>query len=143
MKLLENNQELVATLDGVEVVAELVEPCTVKTADCSQHVCGCGPVPLNANLDASDYEQETLVYQRRAQEYQTIKDNEHLYKDLRKDVSPLTGAVMGLFIGAVVGMLLNSLIQMESSVTYMAIIGALLGGSVALSKNYQPVDDQN
>lgn len=143
MKLLENNQELEATLDGVEVVAELVEPCTVKTANCSKHVCGCGPVPLNANLDASDYEQEALVYERRAQEYQTIKNNERLYKDLRKDVSPLMGAVIGLFIGLVVGMLLNLLIHMESTITYMAIVGALLGGSVVLSKNYQPTDDEN
>jgi hypothetical protein len=55
------------------------------------------------------------------------RKNEIIFKEFRRDFSPIKAALIGILIGGLLGILLNRLVASDSTVAVCAIIGGALG----------------
>jgi len=56
-----------------------------------------------------------------------IRKNKILYKQLRKDFSPIKRGLIGLMIGTVIGVILNKVIYSDVTIIFCSILGCLIG----------------
>lgn len=107
---------------------EVVNDC--QTGGCGCHVKTCGGV-----VDLSGYKDDIEIRQVIYNERKQIKDNEKLYKEIRKDFNPMLWGFLGLMAGTVLGVFVEKFLQIGASVVYTAIFGAFLGVTICINKN--------
>lgn len=78
-------------------------------------------------VEDDSFDDPLVVKKARFDDMVIERKNEIIFKEFRRDFSPVKAGLIGLVVGGLIGILLNRLVYSDSTVPICAIIGALLG----------------
>jgi hypothetical protein len=97
--------------------------------------------PSEITLEEDHYSNSELIRSVDINEKVTIRKNQILYRELKKDFHPVKWALLGLVVGAIFGMVLQRLVNSDSALPVSALLGGLIGLLSNLKKHdYQQED---